>query len=170
MKVLTPGERRGGRAAGRPVTSSLVLAMLFDLIPLGGEIDSIRPDLTLLVCLFWSTRRHSPANVGAAWGLGLLRDIATLTPLGLGAGLYALTAWAGMLLRKRFDALPIPGELLLVLLILLSTSLLGWSVEWLVDGRPSPQTHLVTPLVGTLCWLPLRVLLARRELQRNNDD
>lgn len=144
---------------GRRVLASCVVASVFDLISFGSVIDPLRPDLTLLVVLYWSTRSQSPAPIGGAWCFGLLRDIATLTPLGLHAGLYCLTAWIGVRLRKRFEALPIPGELLLVLLTLLGGSMLSWGAGLLLGGRPSPQTHLMAPLVGTLLWPLLRVLM-----------
>ena len=154
-------ERRMSRqgSQGRAVLLSLALAVIFDLVSLGSTIDLLRPDLALLVVLYWSTRSRSPVNIGAAWCVGLLRDIATLTPLGMNAGLYCLTAWIGVGLRKRLEAMPIPGELLLVLLVLLGGSMLSWGLGLLLDGRPSPQSHLVAPLVGTVCWPLLRLLM-----------
>jgi len=161
MSRITVLERRMGRngAQGRAVLLSLVIAVTLDLISFGSSVDLLRPDLALLVVLYWSTRSRSPVNIGTAWCVGLLRDIATLTPLGLNAGLYCLTAWVGVGLRKRLEAMPIPGELLLVLLVLLGGSMLSWGVGLLLDGRPSPQTHLVAPLIGTVCWPLVRLLL-----------
>ena len=168
MSRITVLERRMVRngSHGSAVLLSLGLAITVDLISFGSSIDLVRPDLALLVVLYWSTRSRSPVNIGAAWCVGLLRDIATLTPLGLNAGLYCLTAWIGVHLRKRLEAMPIPGELLLVLLVLLGGSVLTWGVGLLLDGRPSPQTHLLAPLVGTLCWPLLRLLLRGLPVRR----
>lgn len=163
MNARNPGERRGRspRDTGL-VLLSLLTATTFDLISLGSTVDALRPDLALLVLLYWSTRAHSPANVGIGWAIGLLRDIGTLAPLGLNAGLYCLSAWLGMGLRQRLDAMPLPGELLLVLLILLSGSLLSWGVSSIAGGPAAVlQSHLVAPLVGTLVWPSLRFVLNR---------
>ncbi len=158
IQVLERRMYRQG-SQGRAVLLSLALAVTFDLISFGSTVDLLRPDLALLVIFYWSTRSRSPVNIGTAWCIGLLRDIATLTPLGLDAGLYCLTAWVGVGLRKRLEAMPIPGELLLVLLVLLGGSMLSWGIGLLLGGRPSPQTHLVAPLIGTVCWPLLRLLM-----------
>lgn len=162
MSRISLLDRRSNRQVvqARGVLLSLALAITLDLISFGSSFDTVRPDLALLVVLYWSTRNRSPVNIGTAWFVGLLHDIATLTPLGLNAGLYCLTAWVGIGLRKRLEAMPIPGELLLVLLMLLGGSMLSWGVGLLLDGSPSPQTHLIGPLLGTLCW-PLVLLLMR---------
>jgi hypothetical protein len=78
---------------------------------------------------------------------------------GLDAGLYCLTAWVGLSLRKRLEALPIAGELLLVLLILLLRSLLAWGIGSLVGVQPSAESHLAAPLVGAVCWPLVRLVL-----------
>jgi rod shape-determining protein MreD len=172
MSTLS-GERRGltGGHAGLAVVS-LAISVVFDLMSF-GSYDLMRPDLALLVLLYWSTRTHSPANVGVGWAIGLLRDIVTLTPLGFNAGLYCLTGWIGMGLRKRLYALPVPGELLLVLLTLLTGSLLAWGVGLLVGGRPLAETHLVTPLIGALCWPVVKFsldTLAGRRITGSDED
>lgn len=151
---------------GRAIVLSLLAAVVLDLVSLGSAVDPLRPDLALLVVFYWSTRGRSPVMIGSAWAIGLLRDIATLTPLGLNAGLYCLTAWVGVSLRKRLEAVPIPGELLLVLLVLLAGSILSWGVGLLLGGRPVPQTHLLAPLVGTLCWPLLHLLLRNAGTRR----
>jgi len=160
--------------SGQTVTVllSLVAALLFDMVSFGATVDASRPDLALLVLLYWSTRPHSPANVATGWFFGLAHDVASLTPLGLDAGLYCLTAWVGLSLHKRLETLPVAGELLLVLLILLIRSLLSWGIGLLVGGQPSVESHLVSPLVGTLCWPLVRLALdaSSRGGSRAGDD
>lgn len=141
------------------VILSLAVALVFDMVSFGPAVDALRPDITLLVVLYWSTRPHSPANIVTGWVAGLAHDVAALTPLGLNAGLYCLTAWVGMGLRKRLETMPVSGELLLVLLILLMRSLLALGVGSLVGGQPSAESHLVAALVGTLCWPLVRLVL-----------
>ncbi|NBU58533.1 MAG: rod shape-determining protein MreD [Betaproteobacteria bacterium] len=168
MNFASVLERRNPRNARqtRAIALSLLLAVTLDLVSLGSTVDPLRPDLALLVVLYWSTRGRAPILISAAWGVGLLHDIATLTPLGLNAGLYCLTAWVGVSLRKRLEAMPIPGELLLVLLVLLAGSMLSWGVGLLLGGRPLAETHLLSPLVGTLCWPLVRLLLRNAGIRR----
>lgn len=168
MNRITLLDRRSHRqvAQTRSVILSLVGAITFDLISFGSGIDALRPDLALLVMFYWSTRARSPANIGTAWCIGLLRDIATLTPLGLNAALYCLTAWVGVGLRKRLEAMPIPGELLLVLLVLLGGSMLALGVGLALGANPLAQTHLIAPLIGTLCWPLVRAVLQNLPFRR----
>jgi len=168
MNRIGPIERRGIRqsALRRVAFLSYTGAFLFDLVSFGASADVFRPDLTLLVVLYWSTRSRSPMNVLTPWFIGLLRDIATLTPLGLHAGLYCLTAWAGAGLQKRFETIPLTGELVLVSLVLLAGSMLSWGMGILLNGTPSPGTHLIAPLIGTLSWPALRILLKMLSTRR----
>ena len=161
MNRLRLIERRMHRSFGQTwaILLSLVLAALTDLISLGSSIDALRPDLALLVVFYWNVRQRYPTSIGTAWCFGLLRDIATLTPLGLNAGLYCITAWAGVRIRKRMDALSVRAELTVVLLVMLAGSMLSWCVGLLLGSRPLPETHLVGPLIGTLIWPAVRVTL-----------
>lgn len=157
-------------AQTRVVLLSLALAVTLDLISFGSTLDILRPDLALLVVLYWSTRSRSPANIGTGWCIGLLRDVATLTPLGLNAGVYGLTAWIGIALSKRLETAPFSGQLLLVLLTLLAGSMLSWGVGLLIDGSPSPQTHLAGPLIGMLCWPLVGLLMRNLSMRRRRSD
>jgi rod shape-determining protein MreD len=138
---------------------SFGVSVAIDLMSFGIVIDTFRPDLTLLVLLYWSTQPFSPANVGTGWVLGLLRDVASLTPLGLNAGLYSVTAWVGLNIRQRLESSSLAGEMVLVLLTLLAGSILSWGVSIQMGGRASPLTNLLSPVVGALCWPLVRVVL-----------
>jgi len=165
MNTLSNPDRRGRRHGGSSllVTLSVVVAFFIDLAPLPASLDLIRPDLTLLVLLFWSTRTYSPANVGTSWFAGLFKDIAMLTPLGLHAGVYCLGSWGGLMLRRRLEQLPLATEMVLVFVLLVLTFALQWSVGHLIDDRPLVEAELLSPLLGTLLWPLVRVLLAPLE-------
>lgn len=160
MNSRAAQERRQRQA--RPFKALLLsfgISVAIDLMSFGSVIDTFRPDLTLLVLMYWSTRSYSPANVGTGWMLGLLRDVASLTPLGLNAGLYCITAWVGLSIRQRLERSPLSGEMLLVLLTLLAGSMLSWGVSTLLGGQASPLTQLLSPVVGAFCWPLVRVVL-----------
>jgi cell shape-determining protein MreD len=53
--------------------------------------------------------------------------------------------------------------MVLVFVLLVLTFALQWSVGQLIDDRPLVEAELLSPLLGTLLWPLVRVLLAPLE-------
>jgi len=149
-------------ASRRLVWGSLLVALLVDLVPITASIDLLRPDLCLLVLIYWSTRPRPPASVWSGWGLGLVKDVAMLLPTGLGAGLYCLCAYVGTHLRKTFDQMALHAQMLVVALLLFAVLGLRAAGQLWLGLRWGGPLELWSPLFGALLWPLLPLLLETR--------
>ena len=80
---------------------SLLLALLCHLFPWVGQGVIFRPDFMLVVMLYWLLRAPNLCNVGTAWLVGLLVDLATGSLLGQHALSFTLTAFIGLKLSTQ---------------------------------------------------------------------
>ncbi|MEQ1669174.1 MAG: rod shape-determining protein MreD, partial [Sulfuriferula sp.] len=56
--------------SGWVITTSLILALAFNLLPWQVDYLWLRPDFLLLVLLYWVIYQPARVGMGAAWGLG----------------------------------------------------------------------------------------------------
>lgn len=129
----------------RPGSHSLVyftlgLGFMLNLLPWSGVGLLLRPDFVLLVLLYWLIRAPHLCNIGVAWLMGMLMDLAAGSLFGQHALAYIFTAFLALLFQRRvtlFDRLQQAGfvfalllvyQLMLLLLKLFSgADALGWA-------------------------------------------
>lgn len=151
----------------RPVTlkrvlTSFLLAFLFMLLPWQGTWLLVRPDLLLLILLYWSV--HEPRILGgwAAFTLGLLADAADSSVLGIHALGYSLSYALALHYRLRILSFYRLDQALHVLpLVLLSQAVTAGVMFFLKTPQPSGLWWLQTPLT-TLLWAFLPFWLERQ--------
>jgi rod shape-determining protein MreD len=87
---------------------SVLLAFMSLLLPWSQTALLVRPDFMLLVLIFWLIRAPNLCNVGTAWMLGLLVDLAAGMVFGQYALAYTVTAFvyrrAAIAIRVLFVA------------------------------------------------------------------
>lgn len=131
---------------------SLLLAVLCQLFPWVGQGVIFRPDFMLVVLLYWLLRAPNLCNVGTAWFVGLLVDLATGSLLGQHALAFTITAFIGLSYQRRlvlFNAWQLTGYVL-GLLVFERVAIL---LLKLFAGNDSPGWHYFWPiLTGMLLW------------------
>jgi rod shape-determining protein MreD len=136
----------------RDIYLSLLLAFMVYLLPWAGFGLLVRPDFVLLVLLYWLLRTPHLCNVGTAWSLGLLVDLASGSLFGQYALAYAITAFFALTYQRRlvlFNEWQQAGYVLL-LLLLTQLSLL---ILKLFGGADLPGWGYFLPsLSGVLLW------------------
>ena len=118
---------------------SLMIAFIATLIPWSAFALNLRPDFLLLVIIFWMLRAPNLCNIGVAWGVGLLMDVATGGIFGQYALAYTIAAFFASIYQRRlvlfnnaqqllyvFALLVISQISLLILKIFTGSALLGW--------------------------------------------
>lgn len=136
----------------RDIYFSLMVAFMLYLLPWAGFGLMLRPDFVLLVLLYWLLRAPHLCNVGTAWMLGMLVDLASGSLFGQNALAYALTAFVALTYQRRlvlFNEWQQAGYVML-LLLLTQLSLL---ILKLFAGADLPGWSYFLPSVsGVLLW------------------
>ena len=131
---------------------SLLLAVLCQLFPWVGQGVIFRPDFMLVVLLYWLLRAPDLCNVGTAWFVGLLVDLATGSLLGQHALTFTMTAFIGLSYQRRlvlFNA----WQLTAYVLALLVFERVAILLLKLFAGNDSPGWHYFWPIVTSmLLW------------------
>ena len=65
-----------------PVIVMILLALMLTLVPLPEALDPLRPDWVVLILIYWAMTAPRSYNVGSAWIIGILLDVAQGTLLG----------------------------------------------------------------------------------------
>jgi len=150
------------RLVGATLMLAMGLAAVFlEAAPLGLAAEARpSPDLVFLVVAYWSVRRPEAAFLIAVFALGLVRDLLTDTPAGIGvlalvATTEALKALSPALARRRFVA-----EWVVVALLLGLVLALQWLTVLLLLAHPPYLSDLGQQwLVGVALYPPLALVL-----------
>lgn len=147
------------------VIVSVLLALLFSIMPLAEPMLLWRPEWLLLVVIFWAL--HAPRWIGvwmALW-LGLLLDIVMGTPLALHAtGMVVAVHLAGM--TQSWGGIhSLRATTLLVLGLVAVARLVQFGLQWWIDPGVSFWVLWPGVLASALVW-PALMLMLRQWSQR----
>ena len=145
------------------IVLTLFFALILNFLPT-AEWNWI-PDWVALTLIFWSVRESR--RVGMGWGffLGLVMDVADSSLLGQHALAYVLAAYLASSLSKRILWFPLVSQALHVLPLLLLVQLIQFAVR-MISGATFPGfEYFVSPLIGTVLWLPLTYALLLPQYQ-----
>ena len=72
------------------IAISIFFALVMALMPLPISFEPYRPDWVLMVLMYWSLAVPHRLNIGTAWVVGLLMDLASGSPLGVNSLTYSV--------------------------------------------------------------------------------
>jgi len=137
---------------------TLFIALLCQLFPWTGQGIILRPDFMLVVLLYWTLRAPHLCNIGTAWLVGLLVDLATGGLLGQHALAFALTSFIALSFQRRlvlFSMMQVAFYVLGLLILARGTIL----ILKLFSGNEAPSWHYFWPVVtGIILWQVLRIV------------
>jgi rod shape-determining protein MreD len=140
------------------VITSLVVALLINLIPWQGIALLMRPDFLLLMLLYWAV--HEPRHIGQGMGffLALLMDVADSALLGQHALVYVMAIFFAQTLRVRILQLTLAEQALHIGAILLASHFVTLFLNFML-GRNFPGfAYFVAPVAGGLLWPAIGIL------------
>ena len=148
------------------IVASFVAAYLFNSLPWSGWSLLARPDLVLIVLVFWAIHQPGSVGQGVAFAMGLAMDVGDSMLLGQHALAYVVAVYGAQVLRVRVLAFPILEQTLHVFglfagalaVVVLLNLLLGASF-------PGPAAALA-PVIAATLWGPLTWLLYLPGLRR----
>lgn len=136
----------------RSVYISLLIAYIGILFPWSSAALGIRPDFMLLVILFWLLRAPNLCNVGTAWLMGLLMDLAMGGIFGQYSLAYTVTAFFAVVYQRRMVLFSRTQQMLYVLSLLLLSQLILLILKAFAGADFTGWSYFIPSLSGVFLW------------------
>jgi|JFJP01.1.fsa_nt_gi rod shape-determining protein MreD len=140
---------------------SLILAFALTLLPWSETYRWLVPDFTLMALLYWNIRAPRLAGLGAAFGFGLLSDVARGVLIGLNALAFCAATFVVLLVQRRLAGFDATRQTLQLAPILLGKELLVLAIGLAIGRGMVDWRWLAAGVVATLLWSPLAWLVDR---------
>jgi rod shape-determining protein MreD len=149
---------------------SLLAALMFSALPWKGNWLLARPDLVLLVLLFWTVHEPRSIGQGMAFFMGLLMDVSDSMLLGQHALAYVVAVFGAQTLRHRILTFPLPEQTLHVLGLALAASLTVLLLNLALGAEAPNGIFLLSPVLTALLWAPANWILFSPAVRRRRRD
>jgi len=136
----------------RSIYTSLCIAFVCLLLPWSGITLTLRPDFLLLVLIYWLIRAPNLCNIGTAWMVGLLMDLATGGTFGQYALAYTITAFFAAIYQRRLVLFNSTQQLFYVFLLLLIAQLSLLLLKTFVGAQFLGWSYFLPSLTGVILW------------------
>lgn len=166
--IMRPGQQLLLPASPVFIWSSLVIALLLDMLPLGRV--PWRPDLLALVLVFWSVHQPLRVGVGAAFVFGLAMDVHQAGLLGQHALSYTVLSYFAITIHRRLLWFSVPTQALQVLPLFLAAHAIALVLRLLGGGLFPGWSLVLAPLLEALLWPVASVLLLAPQRRAPNPD
>jgi rod shape-determining protein MreD len=155
-----------GRSSGLRVAVTIILAMIFAILPLPASLQAARPHLLLLLIIYWSL--SSPRLVGLmfAWLCGLAIDVLQGTILGQHAVAFLLVAFLAHKFQLRMRIFPIYHQTLTVFMLLALYEFVVFWIDGIIGQPVTTWLRWLPVLTSTLLW-PVLVAVIDTWSRRN---
>lgn len=153
QELLKPVKRRF-------IYLTFFVALLTELLPLPVGSTRWLPDFVGMLLLYWVINQPRRVNVGTAFGMGLVTDLATAGLLGQHALAYSITSYLALARQNQLVMFNLGLQSLAVLGLLLSNQLIMVAARMLTGSAFVGWSYFLPPFVGALMWpLLTKVLL-----------
>ena len=165
---LTPVARDVMRvpAGAGLILASFVAAYLFNSLPWAGWALAARPDLVLVVLLFWVIHQPGSVGQGLAFALGLAMDVGDSMLLGQHALAYVVATYGAQVLRVRVLSFPMLEQTLHVLGLFIGATAVVLLLNLLLGASLPGLAIALSPVLAAVAWAPLAWLLYLPVLRR----
>lgn len=148
---------------------TLLVALLFMLVPLPAALEPFKPYWLALVLLYWALESEGRVGLGLAFLLGLGADLFDGVLLGEQALRLCALVFIVLRFRSRLRFFTMWQQILAVLALLLNDRILLLLVRLLSGAPMPPAAWWIAPFMGAALWPFLFLLLddlrARLRLQ-----
>jgi len=145
---------------------SVFIALVLGLLPLPVLLQPFRPYWLALTVAYWVIEDPDRVGLGFAFAMGLLADLAFGGLLGEQALRLTVMAFILQRFRAQLRFFPLSQQALAIGGLLLNDRVVSAAVH-LALGEPQLSWRFWwAPLVGTLLWAPIFLLLDTLRLRR----
>lgn len=141
-----------GRISRLRVTFTVIVAVIFAVLPLPEPINAARPDLLLLLVIYWALSAPRIAGLLFAWLCGLSIDVLKGIILGQHALAFLVVAYITHKNQLRFRVFPLSQQTATVFMLL---AVYQFIVFWLdgIIGQPVTTWMRWLPVIsGAMLW------------------
>jgi len=147
------------RLSALPLIASVIGGLLLTLAPLPLGLAPFKPFWIALIVIYWALEQPEHMGLGRAFLLGLACDLATGAMLGEQALRLTIIVFIVFRFRARMRFFPMLQQSLVVFALLLNDRVIALALR-LLSGAGWPDVSFWgAPLVGTLFWPWLFLLL-----------
>jgi rod shape-determining protein MreD len=141
-----------GRSSGLRVTLTVILGLVFSLIPLPEVIDPWRPNLLLLFVIYWSLSAPNIAGLLFAWLCGFATDLLTGMTLGQHAWGFLLVAYATHKVQLRMRIFPLYHQTLTVFMFLAIYEAFMFWLDGVTGHKLTTWLRWMPVVSGAIFW------------------
>lgn len=131
---------------------TLFVAYLMLLLPWSDRTLQFMPDFTLVVLIYWIIRAPHLCNIGTAWVIGVLVDLATGGVFGQHAWAYTLAAFFTILYQRRLVLFNGLQQFLYVFLMLLIAQLTLLILRTFAGVPFTGWIYFLPSVTGVILW------------------
>ncbi|HEX7011481.1 MAG TPA: rod shape-determining protein MreD [Steroidobacteraceae bacterium] len=146
---MAASEARIGRLR---VYSTVLLALILAIVPLPHALDIARPELLLLLVIYWSLSAPRIAGLMFAWLSGLLIDVLKGTTLGQHALAFLLVGYFTHKFQLRMRIFPIWHQTLTVFMLLAVYQFLIFWTDGILGQPITTWARWLPVLTSTVLW------------------
>ena len=139
------------------IWSSLLMALLLDMLPLGRV--PWMPDFLALVLVFWNVHQPLRVGIGVAFVFGLGMDVHQSALLGQHALSYTMLSFFAAMIHRRLLWFTVPSQALQVLPLFALAHGVELIIRLLAGGTFPGWLMLIAPVAESLLWPVVSILL-----------
>lgn len=139
--------------------ASVLVALLFGLLPLPPGLSALRPYWLALVVAYWVLEEPDHVGLGFAFVVGILADLAFGSLLGEQALRLTILTFILQRFRARLRFFPLSQQALAIGALLVNDRIITAAVQVLLGMPALPARFWIAPLLGMLLWAPLFLVL-----------
>ena len=148
-----------GRIGHLRITVTVFVALIFAIIPLPETVRPGRPELLLLLVIYWSLSSPRIAGLTFAWLCGLAIDLLTGPILGQHALAFLLIAFLTHKFQLRMRIFPIWHQTLTVFMLLALYEFVVFWIDGIIGPAITTWMRWIPVLTSALLWPVLVAIL-----------
>ncbi len=128
------------------------------------------PDLLAVILVFWSIHQPQRVGIGVAFTFGILIDVHQGSLLGQHALSYTVLSFLAIAIHRRLLWFSVPSQAFQVLPLFATSQAIELAVRMLAGGAFPGLWMLLAPLMESLLWPVVSVILLLPQRRAPNPD
>jgi rod shape-determining protein MreD len=147
------------RSSGMRVASTVLIALIFAILPLPDVVAPAKPNLLLLFVIYWALSSPRLAGLMFAWFCGLAIDLLKGPLLGQHAAAFLVIAFLTHKFQLRMRIFPIYHQTLTVFMLLAVYEFLLFWIDGIIGQPVTTWMRWLPVFTSTLLWPVLVAML-----------